>query len=121
MKKVVMDTNFVMEVVKSKIDLKKELDRVLDFPYRLFIVEGTINELKNIANEQKGRERKFAKLALGMVKDISSLEAEGNYVDEKLLKISGKDTIIATQDKGLKRKIKGNLITVRQRRYLTLI
>lgn len=121
MKRVVMDTNFIIEVAKNKINLERELKRIVDFPYKLFMVEGSREELGRIINEQRGRERETAKLALDLTKDVKTIHAEGRSVDEKLTRIADKDTIIATQDRELKKKIKGQVIVVRQNKYLKLI
>lgn len=121
MKRIVMDTNFIMEVAKNKIDLARELKRVIDFPHTLFIIEGSSDELKRIMSEQKGKEREAAKLATLLTKEFKTLKGEGKNVDEKLANLSDKDTIIATQDKGLKKKIKCQIIVVRQKKYLQLI
>lgn len=119
--KVVMDTNFVMEVVRNKIELERELKRIVEYPYDLYIIRGTREELKKIAEEKKGKERQTAKLALEIIKDVKTLEASGRNVDEKLASVSDKNTIIATQDKELKKKIRERIIVVRQKKYLKLI
>jgi len=119
--KLVMDTNFVMEVARNKIDLERELKRIMEYPYELYIISGTREELKKIAEEQKGKDRGTAKLALEMIKDVKTLEVNGKNVDEKLVDVSDKNTIIATQDRELKKKIKGRIIVVRQKKYLKLI
>ncbi|MEM4245542.1 MAG: ribonuclease VapC [Candidatus Nanoarchaeia archaeon] len=121
MKRIVLDTNFVIEVAKNKIDLKKEIGRILDYPYKIFIVKGVAEELNKIIKEQKGKNKEAAKLALSIIKGIKNLETEGKSVDEKLANLSDKNTIIATQDKQLKKKIKGQVITVRQKKYLQLL
>lgn len=49
------------------------------------------------------------------------LKADGKNVDEKIKNLSDNNTIIATQDKELKKKIKGHIIVVRQKKHLQLI
>jgi len=121
MKRIVMDTNFIMEVARNRIDLERELKRILEFPYETFMIEGTEEELNKIAREQKGKERETAKLAIILIRNIKTIPAQGSSVDEKLVNITDKDTIIATQDRELKKKIKYNKITIRQKKYLRLI
>ncbi len=119
--RIVMDTNFIMEVVKNKIDLQKELKRVIDSNFELYVIEGTKEELEKIAETQRNKDRETAKIALELIKNIKTAQAEGKRVDEKLLDIAEKDTVIATHDKELKKKIKGRKIVVRQKKYLQLV
>lgn len=119
MKTVVMDTNFLIEVVKNRIDLRKELDRIMEFPYKTAVIEGTIRELEKIG-KHAGRDGERAKYAISIAKNSEKIES-GEDVDKELEKIEDEDMIIATQDRELKRKLKTRIIVVRQKKYLQLI
>ena len=48
MKKIILDTNFIVTALKFKIDLFSELRKALDFQYEIFILDKTIDELKKL-------------------------------------------------------------------------
>ncbi|MFH1210367.1 MAG: hypothetical protein V1645_00460 [archaeon] len=121
MKRIILDTNFIIETAKNNIDLGKELSRIIDESYKLCTAEGTKEELEKIAKENKIRDREAAKFGLKMIEKMGILKADGKNVDEKIKNLSDNNTIIATQDKELKKKIKGHIIVVRQKKHLQLI
>jgi len=49
MKKIVLDTNFLMAQFEDKVDLASELRRITNEPISLVVSSGTINELKTLA------------------------------------------------------------------------
>ena len=113
---IILDTNFIVDCAKYRIDFFSEIDRICLFPYKTIILEKSIEELKKINN-------KDSKLALQLIKNIPLLKHDGKDVDSIILEIANKDTIVATQDKALKRKLKEKnipLITIRQKKYLIL-
>ena len=126
MKKIILDTNFLMIPLQFKVDIFSELERICNFNYKLCIFGQSVDELINIAEKQKGKSRNAAQFALKLIrlKNIGVLKAEGRSVDSIILKNSGKDTVIATQDRLLKKKLleKGSsVIILRQKKYLQLI
>ncbi|MBU4501874.1 MAG: twitching motility protein PilT [Nanoarchaeota archaeon] len=120
MKKIVLDTNFLLAIGQFHIDIFSELERICDFPYNIYVLNKTIDELNKIKNDSRKKvDRESAKLALQLMEGrVEILEEEGEYVDDILVRISDKDTIIATQDKELKKRLKGRLITIKQKKYL---
>ena len=117
MKRIVLDTSFLLSCIKFKIDLFSELKRICDFDYAIFILDKTNNELEG---------KKSEKLALQLIKKFGvgtiKTGSKGS-VDELLLKVGVEDRniIIATQDKALKESLKSNkipCITIRQKKYL---
>ena len=126
MKKIILDTNFLMIPLQFRVDIFSELERICHFNYKLCIFEQSVDELSNIVEKQKGKSRNAAQFALKLIrlKDIGVLKAEGRSVDIMLLKNADKDTVIATQDRLLKKKLleKGvSVIILRQKKYLQLI
>ena len=137
MLKIIFDTNFLLIPASLKVDIFSEINRIIDEPYELFIVDKTIDELNDIIKNQKGKHREHAKIALQIIKqknikviDVKqkSLYMTANFdehiVDDILLQIADKNTIIATQDKELKKKLseKGvKTIILRNKKYLELI
>ncbi|MBI4149966.1 DNA-binding protein [Candidatus Woesearchaeota archaeon] len=124
-KKVVLDTNFLLIPGQFKVDIFSELDRVCQFAYTLYVLDMTRNELENIIQKQRGKQKEAAKLALALVKakNINTLPSASKNVDDALVALADKDTFIATQDVVLKRRLKGKvggIITLRQKKYLII-
>ena len=127
MKKVIIDTNFLMVPYKFKVDIFSEFERICDFNYKLYIFEQSINELKVIMEKQSGKNKKAAQFALKLIKlkNIKIIKSgENKEVDSLILQSVNKNTIIATQDKKLKKELlkKGSaVIILRQKKYLQLL
>lgn len=123
-KEVVIDTNFFMVPFQFNVDVISELERLLP-SYNLTTPSFVINELKGLKNNNKGKTRLNANLALKLansskveIKDISLLENE--TVDDALLRVS---EVLATNDSELKKRAKERGITVaylRQKKYIAI-
>lgn len=125
MKKIIIDTNFLLIPLKFRVDIFSEFNRVCDFNYKLFIFEQSINELKNIIEGQSGVNKKAAQFALKLIKlkNIGAIKSKQKDVDKLILKSIDNNTIIATQDIKLKQELlkKGaSVIMLRQKKYLQL-
>src|SRR3989338_11577486 len=108
MKRIILDTNFLLIPIQFRVDIFSELSRICDFNYNLCIFEQTISELKNIIEKQSGKSKKAAQFALKLIKlkNISLIKSKQKEdVDSLILNNSGKDTVIATQDLNLKREL----------------
>ncbi|MDP3916674.1 MAG: hypothetical protein Q8Q42_00105 [Nanoarchaeota archaeon] len=120
MKKIVLDTSFILTALSFKIDLKSELSNLLDEPFSIYYVDKSREELKN---------KPLEKLALAILKNLGAVEiktSQDKNVDSLLISHaeSNPNDIIATQDKALKEKLKkrkARLITIRQKRYLKMV
>ena len=123
-KEVVIDTNFFMVPFQFNVDVISELEKLLP-SYKLTTPSFVINELKGLKNNNKGKVRLNANLALKLansskveIKDISLLENE--TVDDALLRVS---EVLATNDIELKNRAKDKGITVvylRQKKYIAV-
>ena len=123
-KEVVIDTNFFMVPFQFNVDIISELEKLLP-SYKLTTPSFVINELKGLKNNNKGKTRLNANLALKLansskveIKDISLLENE--TVDDALLRVS---EVLATNDIELKNRAKDKGITVvylRQKKYIAV-
>ena len=114
MKKIFLDTSFLLTSLKDRVDIFRELERICNFTYSINIVDKTIEELEG---------KKLGKLALAIVKDKITVikTTEDLNVDQLLLKET--DSIVATQDKKLKEKLKKAkipVITIRKKKYLII-
>ena len=126
MKRIIIDTNFLLIPLQFKVDIFSEIDRICHFNYELSIFDKSIDELKKIIEKQSGKDKKAAQFALKLVKlkRVNIIKSEQNDVDSLILENLDKDTIAATQDINLKKELlaKGaSVIILRQKKYLQLI
>ena len=123
MKKILLDTNFLLIPSQFNVDIFAEIDRIILEKYQIYTLDKVIDELNSLikAKDQKQRDKLAAKLGLQLIKakKVKIIKtAEGN-TDDILAKIKG--YIIATQDMALKRRIKGKKIVLRQKKKLVLV
>jgi hypothetical protein len=123
-KKILLDTNFLLIPAQFKVDIYSEIARICNFQYELYVMDKTIIELNNIINEGKGKNREAAKLAKSILEakkpKILKTSAE-DYVDNIILGLKG--YIVATQDKALRSMLKKHnvkTIVLRQKNHLVL-
>lgn len=126
MKRIIIDTNFLLIPLQLKVDIFSEFNRICRFNYKLYIFEQSINELKNIIKKQSGKDKKAAQFALKLIKlkNINVIESKPQDVDSLILNSLAEDDVIATQDLQLKKELlkKGaSVIILRQKKYLQLI
>lgn len=128
MKKVVLDTNFLLTPFKFKVDIFSEIGRICLFNYKLCIFEQSISELEKIIKEQSGKDKKAAQFALKLIKlkDIGIIKSNQReeYVDSLILNSLAEGDVVATQDSQLKKELlkKGaSVIILRQKKYLDMI
>ncbi len=122
MKRIILDTNALMAVGEFKIDVFSEIEKIYSFPYKFYVLQGTLNELEKIQKEQRGKFVRAAKLALALLKAKKvEIIAEEGYVDELLVKHSKEGNLILTQDVALKKKLQKPYFTIRQKRRVIMI
>lgn len=131
-KKIYIDTNFLLIPAQFKVDIFEELKRILYFPYELHVLNESIIELKQIKNKP-GKAALQAKLTLALLEhkikqkslNITAFSKELG-VDDILVELAeknAKDTLFATQDLELKRRIweKGaKVIVLKNKKYLEI-
>ena len=131
MKRIIIDTNFLMIPWLYKVDIFSEFNRICNFSYKLYIYEQSIAELRSII-ENQSKHKRAAQTALKLIKlkNIEMIKSEAGDVDSLILEnlakdtIAAADTIVATQDKELRQKLlkKGtSVIVLRQKKYLELV
>lgn len=127
MKKIILDTNFLLIPYQFKLDIFSEIDRICIFKYKIYILDRTIEELKNIIEKQKGKDKEAAKfgLKIAIFKKLNIIKTkEEKDVDNLILDMANKEEhIIATQDMRLKKQLKSKiipLIVMRQQKRLVL-
>lgn len=127
MKRIILDTNFLLIPAQFKVDIFTEIDRIMLEKYELFVLDKTFQELEKIMNDknQSLKNRNAAKLAVQIIqaKKINQINTEEGHVDDLIVELAGSDTIIATQDIRLKDRLKNKskIITLREKKKLILI
>ena len=109
MKKILLDTNFLVAPFQFSFDLFEEIERL--YPYaELYTLQDAVNEAKSI---ESGKYKDLVEQIIER-KDIEVLETEGEgTVDDLIVEVSD-DFIVATNDKELKERVKdaGNPVMI---------
>jgi len=125
MNRIIIDTNFLLIPAQFKVDIFSEIERICIFKYKIYVLDKTIDELNKIIKEQKGKHKRSASLALQLLKakKIPQIKTPEGLVDDLIVKIAKKSDYIATQDLGLKRRLKNkaNIIAMRQKKFLVIL
>ncbi len=119
--KIVLDTNFLMIPGQIGLDIFKEIEKSLSKKIELFTCSGTISELQKLAETTKGSDKRAARLALELIqnKNIQIIPTEPGHVDDRLVELSEKGYLIATQDLNLKKRLK-KYMYLRQKKYVEI-
>ncbi|MFW6013917.1 MAG: PIN domain-containing protein [Nanoarchaeota archaeon] len=119
--KIVLDTNFLMIPGQIGLDIFKEIERGISKRIELFICSGSLKELQKLTETGKGVNKRAAKLALELIenKNIQIIPTEPGHVDDRLVELSKQDYLIATQDLGLKKRLK-KYVYLRQKKYIEI-
>ncbi len=133
MKRIFLDTNFLLIPFVYKVDIFSEIKRIMDEPYKICILDMTIDELNKIIAEQSGKDKEAAKMALQLIEKMNitiievkeqnlymNLNSKEPIVDDILVKLADENTIIATQDKLLKKRL-NKVIVLRSKKRLEYV
>ena len=126
-KKVLLDTNFLMSCFQFKVDIFSEIDRIIIAKYEIIVLDKTVEELENIVKNQKGKDKEAAKFALKLIENKKPIMIKTNNdkkTDDIILDYAIKeDYSVATQDKDLKRKLVNHgieVIVLRKKKFLAI-
>lgn len=126
MRKILLDTNFLLIPLQFKVDIFSEFERICNFNYKIYILDKTLEELNKIIETQKGKNKDAGKFALKLVKlkKLNIIKTTKNiHTDTLIVETAKNEYIVATQDKLLKKRLKSEkipIITLRQKKYLIL-
>ncbi len=116
MKKIILDTNFLVAPFQLSISIFEELDRL--YPHaEIYTLEDAVEEAKSIESG------KYGELVEKLLEnsDIEVLETEGDGdVDQLLLELA-EDFVIATNDRELKSELlerNAEIVIIRQENHL---
>jgi len=124
MKRVILDTNFVIDVIRFKIGLG-EIEKLVDGKCRLIVPMTVFEELKKISG-QKTKDGVFAKIGLMLIKEknIDIVGVEGKRADEGIAKMASEENaVVATNDIELRKSLRTSgvqTIYLRAKKHLTM-
>ncbi len=128
MKKIIIDTNFLMIPVQFNVDVFSEIERLFGENYKLFIIDKTIDELKKLMTIKGNKNKIAAKIGLSFIEKFNITQIisdKKDYVDNAIINecLKDKELIVATNDIALKNRLKKkeiHYLELRQKNYLTL-
>lgn len=106
-KRVILDSNFLMLPFQFNVDISDEISRILEGGFKIYVPQEILNELNYLSiKAEKQKDRKTAKMALEYAKRFETIAGGDGDADEAIVTLAGKDTIICTNDKALKNKLR---------------
>ena len=126
---ILLDTNFIVTCVKEKIDFNSQINDIIDEKINWIIPEDILNEIKDLSQRKglKILDKRSAEVALDLIGiiDKKKIKLVGNNpnIDVKIAEYlrRNKDVVLATLDKGLKKRVKNKILTIRSRKKLEII
>lgn len=125
MKKVLLDTNFLLIPFQFKIDIRKQIEELLEEPHELVVPSGVVSELKKLGkgHGKEGASARFAIKLLGLM-DVKKVRSTG-HVDDWIAGYARKEgAVVCTNDVGLRHKLKNGgvkMIVLRSRARLGVV
>ena len=108
-KKIILDTNFLLIPGHYKVDIFSEIDRICNFKYKIILFDRVVEELMQILKAERKKDREAAKLALALIKAKHLKTTPSNseeYVVNLIVNTADDSTIVATEDKWLRKKLR---------------
>jgi rRNA-processing protein FCF1 len=123
MKKVLLDTNFILTCIREKIDFFEDLNLM---GLKIVIPKEVILEIeKIIESKKKLRFKSEARLAEKILSKnkFQKLSLNDSYVDKGIIKFSKENpfVLIGTLDRELKKKLKSGKVVIRAKKKLGII
>ncbi len=122
--RVILDTNMLLVPVQFNVDIFDEIEKLVGRNYQLIVLDSVIRELERIAKSNK-KDAKAAKVALQLLEDKEFVisKTKEKSTDKAIVKLTDDNTIVATNDKLLRQKLKNkNIKTIylRSKKYLEM-
>lgn len=113
MKKIILDTNFLTIPYQFNVDIFEEIDRIMEEDYELITLDRVVEELKNMI-KSKSKDAVAAKIALELIKkkNVKVISTDEKKVDNAIIKLADENTIVATNDRVLRKRIKDKNVKV---------
>lgn len=123
---ILLDTNFILTCVLQKIDFVELSEEMFNEKLNWILPKQVISELKKIEKDlkQKRKFREGAKLSLEILEtmNLKIVDLNKNPNIDIAIKdyIFDKPIILATNDKGLKKRVKNRILSIRGTKSLIL-
>jgi len=122
MVKVILDTNFILNCIRNKLDFYEELIFRGDIP---IIPLQVVEEIKRLRDSSKALKfRDEANIALKLFENHSTefIDAPGKYVDLGIKKYCSEhpEVVLATMDSELKKSVRNRKLVLRNKKKLEL-
>ncbi len=114
MKKIVLDTNFLTIPYQFGVDIFDQIDHLVPGEKEYIVLEGVSRELEKLTNKE-GKHSIAAKIGLEMIEkhDIKVIKDLKNNVDDSIVDLADqKNTLVATNDRELIKRLKNKSIQV---------
>ncbi len=121
----ILDTDFLLFCAENRIDYASEFSRLYPENLQLSIVDKTLDELEHFA-ARGGKSAALVKLVKTILrlKNVSVITtSKQGIVDDLIVSLANTNSVVATQDLGLKRRLrlKGTqIVTVRKKSHLLI-
>ncbi|MEW6222875.1 MAG: PIN domain-containing protein [Candidatus Hadarchaeota archaeon] len=121
--KVIADSSFLMIPGLFRVDIKRELERILELDYEIVVPQPVALELERISKEGAPKERATASIGLQLAKDGKVIEI-GKIADEAIVELASRgNAVVATTDMALRKRLRAKgvpVIYLRQKSHLAL-
>jgi rRNA-processing protein FCF1 len=115
MKKIILDTNFLLYCSENKIDYANDIMQLMDEGYELIVPSSVVKELEELSkNSKKLSDRSAAFLAIKLLEHnkVKVVETYNKYADEAIIDLIRTDSIVATLDLELRKKLRNKSLIV---------
>lgn len=114
-----LDANFLLLAGKYKTDVLAGLEEFGQPD--LYTLDLVMREVENLA-KAAGSTARYARIGLHLVEKnkVKVIQTSGKNTDEELVALAAKGFVVCTQDRALRKRIKGrgSVVFLRQGRYL---
>lgn len=124
MRKIILDTNFLLLPFQLKIDIFDEIEKIIG-RFEPIVLSTTLDELNKLSKSRSAKMSRLASLAMDLSKKCKIMEVyamPGESYDDVILRVARENNcIVATNDRLLRKKLrKAGIATIflRQRAYL---
>ncbi len=128
--KILLDTNFIWTTAKQKIDFPSLANDIIDEDIEWIVPQEVLNELGNLKDRLgvKTLDKEAACLGFDLLCNITpkptivDLKLKHQNIDLGIINyLIDKPIVLATMDKGMKRKLDNKILTIRGKKSLELI
>jgi len=121
--KVIADTSFLMIPGMFRVDVKKELERLIEREYELLIPKAVMTELERLSREGTPKEKAAAELGLLIARGVTIAGGEKS-ADEFIVELAvGGKCVVGTTDAALRRRLRKlgtTVVYLRQKSHLAV-